>query len=155
MTTDLARNAKQVLIGAAFIGSVGRSAVAGQWTHIQLWNPLGSGKRLMITDIRAALTDAAGTIIMSDHDVALSDLGGNVPASKLGLFQSSAAGEFREQVNGATLGSQFGFIEAPLSTPVEVPLSDFPIILREFEGIVLRPDAANNGINALIQWQEF
>jgi hypothetical protein len=54
----------RTLANGAFAGSPGSSAVAGQYGRLQLWNPIGSGTRLIVESLVLRANAAANNVII-------------------------------------------------------------------------------------------
>jgi len=63
----------QTLANRACIIDAGQLAVSGQYTHVQLWNPVGSGKRVIVKSITSR-TLVNGTLALAFYGTALATL---------------------------------------------------------------------------------
>ena len=155
MTTELALNRSLVLQDKAFWGNVGRSSAGAVFSHVQLLNPSGSGKRLQITDLLVAFLDLDDAVVFS-AGVTLSALSVKLPVSKCGLVSGLSVAELRSQNNATTLGTtEWGNIPAKASQASPVPLDKFPVILRPGDSLIVSAATPQNGIAATIHWLEF
>lgn len=114
----------RTLAGMAFIGTAGVAGVAGQYPHIQLFNPAASGKNVIVESLVGTVA-TAGFVQAFGHSVALAALVGGAPSKRVGAAAStaelrtlSAAGAVGVgQLLGATLQANSNF-EFALAEPV-------------------------------------
>jgi len=126
-------------------------AVAGQYGMVQLWNPVASGKRLILNKISVFSQVAAMGYGLFKYNTALT-LQGNA-ASKLSSGALSS-GEMRTGSNVALVGNQyanFGLIGATESK--DFPFSE-PFVIEPGWSIYLCPAAPNTSAYTTYQWNE-
>ncbi|AMP00156.1 hypothetical protein CAter10_2510 [Collimonas arenae] len=113
--------------------------VAGQNAHVQLWNPAGSGKNLVL-DALTYSSGANGGILLKLYNAALTTLAGPGQSKKGG--GAVAVGVVNVQANAGTLGG---------ATILGVNLSaNTPITYRPYEPIVLPPGWGLNMIQTVL-----
>lgn len=137
------------LSNATFWGGSFQAAVAAQVSHMQLWNPAGSGKRILLQQL-AAMCGAAGvTFNVFNSVVALANLAVTPNPKLVGGVVSVA--EIRREANAASLGVgiaslSFGGLGAGVwATPFR--LSN-PAALLPGSGLILLTAGT---VNALLQ----
>jgi hypothetical protein len=79
--------------------------VAAQFSHIQLWNPVGSGKTLLVRHVLAEML-TAGTIYLRADNVARATFDTN--GNDLNLGAGGSAAEIHTENNAALQGSRLG-----------------------------------------------
>ena len=92
----------RALAGGMFTGTASQAAVGAQYAYAQLWNPVGSGKNLIVSNIRYGST-AVTAIAMGFHNGAL--LTNNTPTLALNKFADVAmgVGQVRAQASAGAL----------------------------------------------------
>lgn len=126
----------------------------GLLAHIQLFNPLASGKRIRLRSLNATLGTAIG-INFRRHDVALATLG--VPAGFIIENLLSSGGnpllaEMRSESPVAALGTVGWQLSANANTPAIFPPEgrEWGFDLLEGQGVLLQAAA---GVTEIINWQ--
>ena len=135
----------------AFIGVNLYSAVAAQYSKVQLWNPANTGKSLILGAFSFSST-VAGSVYARYNTAALAISGSLSPASKLvggaapsALFRVESAAT----VTDPTLAG-FNFLanSAVFYTPKE------PFVIRPGYGLVINHQTVNADISANFEWFE-
>lgn len=137
---------------SAFMSLLTLGATVGQISHLQIFNPIASGKNVIIESLIFNSVSAAA-ILLRGYATPLTGLYGNGKSKKIGAPDSAA--ELRTQHNAAILptsNSLFG-IDLAASATLERKLSE-PIILLPGNGLVIVPTSANVGLNANTEWYE-
>ncbi|WP_444632767.1 hypothetical protein [Cupriavidus oxalaticus] len=151
-TVDVIDGGKaRTLGGLAFSAYSSASAVAATYTHLQLWNPVGSAKNLVVESTACSCGGAWGFQLRL-HSAAISSLIGN-GASKLSGAAASVA-ELRQQTNAAILGG------APLigldvtgGTPfIYKPVE--PIVIKPGYGLMIVSTPQNTPFAGTFEWYE-
>jgi hypothetical protein len=127
----------------------------GNQAHIQLFNPVGSGKRVRMRSVSSSSTSPTVTnFIVARYDVALTTLG--VPAgftveNLLGGGPAAVA-EMRSQISAVALGTDFTQVYAPTTVMGTYPTSgrEWGYDLLPGQGILLRGTAA---AVLIVNWQ--
>lgn len=120
-----------VKAGQAFAGSNSRAASVGNFSHVQLWNPPGSGLRAIVTSF-FVFTTPANRVLVNVHNVAAANAGFN-PANKLAGGPVSTL-ECRTEANAAQLGANLTGIFCDALQSILVPF-DEPVILPPGWGV--------------------
>lgn len=126
-------------------------AVASNLSFVQLWNPGGSGKRLVVEQVSYASIDATQQIFHLGYNVtALANLQATVKNKNIGSTASIA--EIRTQNNPANLSvGFFADLYCPLKENATLRLSE-PIILPPGAGLVVDGNAV--GVSANFEYYE-
>lgn len=132
----------RTLANVAGVGSVPASAVIGNFSHVQLWNPAGSGRNVFVRNVVVATATVNGFYIRT-HNAALTTLIGN-PVSKLNQNILTSY-ELRSQSNAALLGQGVLFSATPANTPFPYRFEE-PMCLAPGIGLM-----ASGGSNSDIQ----
>lgn len=136
--------------GNCFSGYAVAPAVAAQLSIAQLFNPVGSGKEILV---RLIFGNAAGAMgfTLATYNVALAALDGN----GVNLLSGGAAGvgELRHSSNAAVLGTGFGFMRVP-NVDGRAVGGDWIIELAPGKGIAVNGGAVNIQIEAWFMWAE-
>lgn len=105
---------QELRAGRAFSGSASQGAVAGEYSHVQLLNPAGSGVQAIVAQLRAKVA-VASTIELRLYDTGLTTDAGAVA----NLLAGGAAGasHVRRQTNVAGLGSTLSLYYLAANTP--------------------------------------
>lgn len=122
----------RTLVGNAGMGGGLVTASVGNFSYFQLWNPVGSGVRVMVKSVIVGST-TAGEVAIRTHNAALTNLQGT-PVSK--LDQNLIAGlELRDGTNAAVIGQGFirQFVSASLSQHIKI---DEPLVLNPGFGVM-------------------
>lgn len=143
----------RTLAGQAFIGQWGANAVAAQYAHMQLLNPSGSGKRVVITQYKG-ISNALCSFQLIRYDTALTTLNGNAPSKDIAAAASTA--QLRSATNAAQLGTGSVMDSSYFPAAGMAPSFVFrePIILRANQGIVLRSDTVNTLVSGVFEFYE-
>lgn len=120
--------------GAAFAGANRTSAAAGQYPHVQLWNPAGSGKRAVVSEIGmdASIASDIGVRWSTAPLAALASTPNGV--SKIAGGAVSAC-EVRAEANAAVLGTTFYGVAADAKHMIH-KLTE-PVILLPGYGLIV------------------
>ncbi len=136
--------------GQAFWGGHHRGQSAAVFSHIQLLNPVASGKSATVYFFTGGAT-ASGLYHVREYDTALTTLVQN------GInCQSGGAGgvcEIRTMDNGAALGTLVTIIYAVSNAWLPVG-NQWVFELGQGQGLVVAPGAVNVGVNAAWWWVE-
>jgi len=141
------------LAGAAFSASNSSAALAGNYSHVQLWNPAGTGKRLIVTEVLLA-TAVAGSLSLRRHNVALATLSGAVPMNKrLDAAPVASVAQLRDEQNAAQLGTFAGSVMAAGIASFLWKFSE-PYSVEPGFGLQAVGSAVNEIVRANFQWFE-
>lgn len=151
-TRERAAELERVLDGFAFIGGTSCSPVAAQFAHVQLWNPAGSLRRLIVSDLW--IINNAGiacTYALRHNAAALATLNSNPTAKRFGGALSGA--HERQENNAAAIGT--GFANFILQVAETVPLTfKEPLVLEPGRGLIIQQFTVNLGLAAAWQFVE-
>ena len=103
--------------GRCFAGYGPSSPTVGEYSHAQLYNPVGSGVNLLVRSCRFQPTGGSSNARLSRYDTAMATLCSTVK----NLLASGGAprGEIRTSTNIAEIGSSFMTFAAPATAPQE------------------------------------
>lgn len=137
--------------GQAFWASKNVFAVAGQYSHCQLWNPVGSNKRAVVTEL-AFDASVANTLVSISSSTAPIAVIGNVAASKLLGSGAVAACELRMENNAAMLGT--GMVGLTAEVPTRIQKFSEPIVLMPGSGVMVVGAVVNVAVRGNFQFFE-
>lgn len=141
--------AERTKANVAFVGAGFQPAVAAQFSHVQLWNPPGSGVRMIVSQVSAI--DSAGSLVyLSYHNAALTNAYVNAnPQSKL-AGGAVSNGQNRIQGNAAILGTNLLMFQAP-TTGKELRLTE-PMVIPPGQGAHIASFTVNTGLTAFFEF---
>jgi hypothetical protein len=143
----------RTLAGNAFMLNVSQSAVAGNESVVQLWNAVGSGKRLCVESLGVQCTSSAAQIGFGHASVVLGTfVAGGV--SKLTGGAVSVAGKgwkAAQATSGAT--AQLGVMGVAASQTVEKKFSE-PVVILPGNGLNVWNGNLNLDLWATFEWYE-
>ena len=135
------------LANIAGVGNVTSGASVGNFSYAQLWNPAGSGWRLIVKSILAG-SSTAGELAIRTHNAALATLQGQ-PVSK--LDQNILAGtELRDGTNAALIGQGFLRFFASANSTVSIRLEE-PLVLNPGFGVMATGFLVNRDVSGLFE----
>jgi len=136
--------------GSAFWQSKAMQATAGNYPHVQIWNPVGSGRVCIVDDIGYSVLPSSGAhLIASSAPLATFAMN---PASKLAGGVGSVM-EIRVQEAAALIGAPFTSIGA-LSGDMKVLNLSSPYVIYPGKGLILAGSAAAQMVQANFQFYE-
>lgn len=145
----------RTLANTTFWGYAYCPAVAGQFSHVQLWNPATNTKRLVVGQITYAINQAASAIgHLTFNSSPLANLNATNPMSK-NLGGSVATGELRTQTSAGWLGTgSLADLYMPGALNQTLKLNE-PIIVPPGKGLIVDLNvAANIGLSANFEFYE-
>lgn len=140
----------EIRAGRAFSGGQGLVASVGNFSELQLFNPVGSAITIVVRSIILTVGAASGADIRQ-HNTALATLQFN--GRNLLSGGAAAIGEIRSATPAAQDGTRIGLVNAPAQTPL-YPVPDWYIELGAGEGILLSSDQTNASVSAIFSWRE-
>lgn len=148
---DFFRNS---LIERAFLQGVHTAAVAGNNSHVQLWNPAASGKLLILTHIDIIVNPAA--VLFVSIRLYNAALGALTQGSNKYLGEPDGVGATCGVNNVGQLGVAMAFFRNDTGATIfKMPsLDTHPFVIPEGMGLVLVTDLVNSELNALFEWIE-
>lgn len=144
----------RTLAGSAFMCSVYSSAGAGLFPHVQLLNPVGSGKRLAIESLRVIGSVAGWSADLRRYDTPLTNNTQAAASKRPGTGVSVV--QLRDQaINAYTYtGQSYALLgNSGANGSDSIKLSE-PIIIDPGVGIVVFAYQSNSNINAIVEWFE-
>lgn len=141
--------------GVAFYGSTLAAAVAGQYAHVQLWNPVASGKNAVVTSVSIGAGGAQQDLQLRRNTAALgvADAGWPNALSKLTSGVSSGM-ELRAGTAAAIPGDRLMWMPTPADERHEVIFRE-PVIVEPGGGLLVTATALNTLVMASFEfWQE-
>lgn len=142
----------RTIAGYAFIGAGASGPVAAQNAMVQLWNPAGSGKNLILENLKFS-GGAAAPIDMGSYAVALTNLG-VVAKSKLINSPSSPVAQVRNQANaGSLITVNMTSSYMPTSQVQEYEFRE-PIVIPPGFGFVVCNTTVNMNVLVAFEWME-
>lgn len=136
-------------VSQGFLWGDVRTAAAGQFTTIQLFNPSGSG----VTIVTRAI--AVATNVTQEFYVEQFDTENAVGTTGRNLRSGGAAsqGRVNSTSQGVQQGSAFLFLELPADTSIILP-SSFSFVLPEERGLIVVANVAATRLSAFFVWEE-
>lgn len=149
---------QKTIAGQAFSAGVSQAASVGNLSHVQLWNPVGSGVNAVL-EMTGYTCNAAQQVDLSRYDVALTTNLGNASnkyASTAGAVTPTSQCQLRTQANAALLGIGNPFRHWFDLNAQRVPLEPLPkpIVLTPGTGVLFRGYTANIGLWAIFDFYE-
>lgn len=143
----------RTMASMSFSGYCGSGASAGNFSHAQLWNPVGSGKNAVVEQIVATLNVTAG-LFVKFYNTALTTQTQDPSSKKSG--GSATSMQQRAQQNATILAGGFLNLAAFTlagSTPITYKLAE-PIVITPGYGLILVPSTQNVGVDANFEYFE-
>jgi hypothetical protein len=140
---------KQSYQKRAYVRGAAQNAVAGEYSHIELWNPAASGVNLIVTQ---AVASCGSWNLMSLcwHNAAFA--AGAAARNK--YFDEAISNAF---VRWDTDANLIGIIIASVKhgeTITPFIKQDHPIVVIEDRGLIIRCDIVNSIVSGLFHWME-
>lgn len=118
----------------AFVANSYSPGSAGTYAHNQLWNPIGSGKNIIVESIiNQALT--ASAIQIGERTAAISTLNASQPKTKFLSSGVASVAQLRTEANAALLQTTFAEMYLPASTSIEKQFKE-PIVIPPGVGLI-------------------
>lgn len=144
----------RTLAGGAFVANGGANAVAAQYSCTQLWNPAGSGKRLIVESLQVVAVAAPVTAQLLFMNTLL---GGSTinqyGQSKLAGGAASAAAAYGVSTASSASSTPFMTLSAATYSSPVVKLAE-PFILQPGWGLTLWGASVNTTMGANFEWYE-
>ncbi len=138
------------LVGAPAFGSGFQGPVVAEFSHVQLFNPAGSGMEVHL-DTAIPTAGAAGGSSIRRHDTALTTL--EASESWRDFRRRGAPGaQVRIGAFAAVQGSLIGAVSTSAQNVINVPFES--VILAEGQGILFNFDTANRFMQVFWLWRE-
>lgn len=135
--------------GIAMWGSAQSQPVAGNYSHVQLWNPVGSGRRVVVTELAYDI-GAQGVVSFRAHNAALTNLGNPVGAKLLGV--AAGVAQVRTVEAAVQLGTQISGLVGDQITRIQ-KFSE-PLVLPEGWGVMAVAGVVNTACRGNFQFFE-
>lgn len=136
--------------GRCFSLTLFSAAVAAQYSYCQLFNPLGSGKQILVRQMNAD-APIQTIIVAALYNTALATLVGN--GTNLLSGGAASVGEGRTGSDANPLGTGLASYDVLANTPIFVG-NDWIAELSPGMGIIARVGTVNNGTRATFTWSE-
>lgn len=129
------------------------ASVASQYAHAQLFNPVGSGKRVRVDQVVVSVSQAGGVNAgLVSVPLSAAGLTPNGHSKLSGAPGSIAQGWRQNSATDLTAGSSLqAFVESVANTSQMIRFA-YPVILLPGYGLTVRPSVLGASINA---WYEF
>jgi hypothetical protein len=138
--------------GQAFAFAASLGPTAGVISHVQLFNPVGSGKTVLVRRAFSSLVTSTDTINLNLYNTALAtDVGAG-----LNLLSGAAAGQahVRSGTNATQLGTNFAQLYTAIAQPQPFG-PDWLCQLAAGQGVLVCGSAVNTWAVASFYWVEF
>lgn len=143
---------ERAIAGTAFTGYGSQPAVAAQYSHVQLWNPAGSGRVLVVTQIKAHVSAAGTAVYLCDHNAALGTAQPNPASKSFGV--GAPVSLCKSTTNAAVLGTPIDAMALGVANDTKVfPLSH-AIIVTPGRGIMVVTNVVNLNLTASFEFDE-
>jgi len=143
----------RTIAGQAYMGAVAALAVAANYSHVQLWNPPGTGKNLVVEAVMAA-SSAAALIDFGPQSVMLSNLFGAPRSKRFATGAVATVAEARYQQGVALmLGNSFANVMVPASQTMQVVFHE-PIVIAPGWGLMVQSEQVNTLLTATFEYFE-
>lgn len=142
------------LLGGAYEGAPGILAAAAVFPRAQLWNPAGSGKNLIVTDVAITTGVASGFTLYAKNTALATLVAGQTASKKLGAAVSLT--EARVENAAASDVPAFGRL-AVLTTAAGVVIQlrpKAPYVVPPGFGLSLEGSTQNVTLNSVFDWFE-
>lgn len=141
------------LSGDCFSCLIGTAAVAGQYSHAQLWNPLASGKNIALEYFVCSLP-VVKNLYLATYNVALA-LSASVPTNKMINSVRASVAEVRYQNNAAILSTTLlQYVEwAAADVPYEHEFKR-PVIIPPGFGVQIIDGIVNQALHVGFEFVE-
>jgi len=127
-----------------------QGAVAAEFPHIQLKNPVGSGRIVLVERIIIGGSNA-GLAYLRRYDTDLATLLETWRCNDIGAADGVA--EFRQESLAVPVGTFMSSMFSPADTPYKND-TEFPYLLREGIGLIVRLGTANTVLSVTFQGRE-
>ena len=136
--------------GLAYMGVTSMVATPTFISIVQIFNPAGSGKTVIVDGILVSNT-TTGAIALFFYDAALASLTGVWK----NMLRAGAASntEMRKQAIGGALGTDFAAVENLANSNFLIPF-EYPAILEPGEGIIASQGVVNTTMSATFWGRE-
>lgn len=143
----------RTLADAAFFGYQSCGAVAAQYSHIELWNPAGSGKNLFVETCALTAQVTAQTISIGRHNAAYATAG-NTPVNKYFGHGALSVAQMRSLNNAASIATEYGpAYGCPASQTIPLVFSE-PLLIPPGQGLIAVANTVNLAIVGAWEWYE-
>lgn len=135
----------------AFYGAASQNPVAAEYSHIQLFNPSGSGINCVLSRLTATI-NTSSTLQLRSYNTQLTTDSGNI-INKLTSSSVSPECIIRQDTDPTILGDFCDIVEIGGDTPHVFEL-DEPIILTPGYGVHVTTGNPNVKVRLSFQWHE-
>lgn len=143
----------RTLAGIAFSCRIQQVAVAAEYSYVQLWNPVASGKNLIVNKIAVSAGAAAALLDVRGFDASFADLASNPQSKKINAALSVA--ECRRDTDASpNTGDALYAVYVPANTSALIPLVE-PFVVPPGNGLGCMNFVANNElVMSLDHWEQ-
>lgn len=141
----------RTLGGGALMGGVTCGAVAATNAYVQLWNPAGSGKNVIVETV-AYSSNTTGGVGFRTGQTAITNFQGN-GISKLAGGASSGV-SLRYQNNAAAMGGANMLLVSVSAGQQAIYTFKEPVVLPPGNGLIVTQGIVNADITASFEWYE-
>lgn len=143
----------RTLANQAFLGLRSDGAVAGQYAHSQLWNPVGSGKDLYLESMSVS-SSTAQIITVGSHNVAYTEVSGPANTDNKLLGNAVGVAQLRGQNNAALLFTKASrFARVLALTDLSIQFRE-PVVIRPGYGAIAYCNVVNADLSVNFEWFE-
>lgn len=141
----------RTLSGTSFIGIGAVNGTAGVYTQVQLWNPGGSGKRLVVEAVGGNVSGNPLVLVWGFTNAAL----GSVIQQGLSKLAGGAASVAQLQTGTTAVAPTPTLFNMSLPAATSFPEKmNEPIVLPPNYGLICVATTVNNGFGATFEWYE-
>lgn len=136
--------------GIAYWGGTASAIGAADFSHVQLWNPAGSGRILVLETLQISVD--SGSVALRRHTAALANLA-TAPANKF-LGGAAGVGEVRHQANASAIGTSFNGSVGASFGQSPINFLNRPVIIPAGHGLIVSHNTVNINTRAMFEWLE-
>lgn len=138
-----------------FAGAVNRLAVAAEYPHVQLLNPVGSGRDVYIDTVYVSATNA-GTVAIRRYDTALITAPAVGQSINKNIGGAAGSAELRSESAATILAAAPSLSELVVAASATLRIDvTAPIRLSPGEGVLVVIGVVNTSLYANIAWREY
>lgn len=142
----------RTLGGGAFMGGVQCGTTAGQNSHVQIWNPLGSGKNVIVESITYSSNSNGGILFRTGNVAAANMLGNGV--SKLAGGAVASVAQLRYQTNATGLGGGNMMIVGIAAAQFSTYTFKEPVVVPPGQGLLVLQGTQAADVTGNFEWYE-
>lgn len=145
----------RTMANAGFGGMVELAGSVGNYSHLQLFNPVANPRNLVVSRLLISSGSVDPVVLIRAYNGALTTLSGNPnPNSKKIIVGANSTAELRTQVNATLLGTGVNNAFYGLSkTPISIDFKE-PMVLTPNTGLLVVNTVVNSHIMATFDFNE-